>query len=106
MASSLVAHIVELPVWAHLADPLPISNQADMVAYGKTLGGGMPVGVVCGKRSLMQRFDPEHPLRVAYVIGTFAAAPSVLGPMAAFLEFVTSPTAAEKYERGAALTAK
>lgn len=80
--------------------------QADMVAYGKTLGGGMPVGVVCGKRSLMQRFDPEHPLRVAYVIGTFAAAPSVLGPMAAFLEFVTSPTAAEKYERGAALTAK
>jgi len=71
-----------------------------MVAYGKTLGGGMPVGVVCGKKQLMQRFDPEHPLRVSYVIGTFAAAPSTLGPMAAFLEFVTSPTAAEKVSVG------
>lgn len=79
---------------------------ADMVAYGKTLGGGMPVGVVCGKRKLMARFDPDHPLRVSYVIGTFAAAPAILGPMAAFLEFVTSPVAQEKYERGAMLTAK
>ena len=42
---------------------------ADMVVYGKTLGGGMPVGVVCGKKELMRRFDPEHPLRVSYVIG-------------------------------------
>ena len=24
---------------------------ADMVTYGKTLGGGLPVGVVCGRRS-------------------------------------------------------
>ena len=24
---------------------------ADMVTYGKTLGGGFPVGVVCGKRN-------------------------------------------------------
>ncbi len=26
--------------------------RADMVTYGKTLGGGLPVGVVCGKREL------------------------------------------------------
>jgi glutamate-1-semialdehyde 2,1-aminomutase len=25
--------------------------QADMVTYGKTLGGGLPVGVVCGRPS-------------------------------------------------------
>src|SRR5215813_6161583 len=27
--------------------------KADMVTYGKTLGGGLPVGVVCGRRQLM-----------------------------------------------------
>ena len=52
--------------------------QADMVVYGKTLGGGLPVGVVCGKKELMHRFDKNHPLRVNYVIGTFSAAPIVL----------------------------
>jgi glutamate-1-semialdehyde 2,1-aminomutase len=30
--------------------------RADMVTYGKTLGGGLPVGVVCGKRELMKRY--------------------------------------------------
>ena len=24
--------------------------RADMVTYGKTLGGGFPVGVVCGRK--------------------------------------------------------
>jgi glutamate-1-semialdehyde 2,1-aminomutase len=33
--------------------------QADLVTYGKTLGGGLPVGVVCGRRDLMQRFRPS-----------------------------------------------
>ena len=54
---------------------------ADMVAYGKTLGGGLPVGVVCGKKELMRRFDPERSLRVSYVIGTFAAHPLTMGSM-------------------------
>jgi len=31
--------------------------QADMVTYGKTLGGGLPVGVICGKAELMRRHD-------------------------------------------------
>ena len=47
----------------------------------------MPVGVVCGKKELMHRFDPVHPLRVNYVIGTFAAAPITLGAMAEFLKW-------------------
>src|ERR1700740_2195396 len=29
---------------------------ADVVTYGKTVGGGLPVGVVCGRKSLMRRF--------------------------------------------------
>lgn len=39
--------------------------QADMVVYGKTVAGGMPIGVVCGKSQLMRRFDAEHPMRIA-----------------------------------------
>src|SRR5215216_1669667 len=31
--------------------------QADLVTYGKVLGGGMPIGVVAGKASLMNTFD-------------------------------------------------
>ena len=78
--------------------------QPDMVVYGKTLGGGVACGVVCGKKSLMARFDPEHPLRVSYVIGTFAASPLTLGPMRAFLDWVTSAEAATKYQAAASVT--
>ena len=78
--------------------------RADVVVYGKTLGGGVACGVVCGPRRLMARFDPERPLRVAFVIGTFAAAPLTLGPMAAFLEWVTGEQAAAAYRAAAEAT--
>lgn len=65
--------------------------RGDMVCFGKTLGGGLPLGVVMGPRRLMQRSDPSAPLRVAYVIGTFAAHPLVLGTMAEFLKWATQP---------------
>lgn len=71
--------------------------RADMVMYGKTLGGGMPVGVVCGKRDLMRRFDPRRPMRLAYVVGTFAAHPLTMGTMNAFLEWVTAPERQQHY---------
>ncbi len=71
---------------------------ADMVCYGKTLGGGLPCGVVCGTPELMARFDPERPLRVSYVIGTFAAAPAVIGPMAAFLAWAATDKARKSYD--------
>ena len=72
--------------------------QADLVIYGKTVGGGMPVGVVCGKKNLMRRFDPDHPMRLAYVIGTFSAHPLVMGAMNEFLKWVTHPDAGQWYE--------
>jgi len=72
--------------------------QADMVMYGKTLGGGMPVGVVCGKQYLMRRFDPERPLRLAYVVGTFSAHPVTMGTMNAFLQWVSDPARKADYE--------
>mmetsp|Transcript_32939 Transcript_32939/g.105036 ORF Transcript_32939/g.105036 Transcript_32939/m.105036 type:complete len:1137 (+) Transcript_32939:233-3643(+) len=36
---------------------------ADVVCYGKTLGGGLPVGVVCGASWLMEDSEPHLPLR-------------------------------------------
>ena len=72
--------------------------RADMVAYGKTVAGGMPIGVVCGSKALMHRFDPEHPMRVAYVVGTFSAHPAVMGAMNEFLQWVTDPATPALYD--------
>jgi glutamate-1-semialdehyde 2,1-aminomutase len=71
--------------------------KADMVVYGKTLGGGLPVGVVCGRASLMRRFDPRRPMRMAYVVGTFSAHPAVMGAMYEFLTWVVQPHVADLY---------
>ncbi len=72
--------------------------QADMLIYGKTVGGGMPIGVCCGKKDLMRRFDPDHPMRLAYVIGTFSAHPHVMGAMNEFLRWVTKPQTVQLYD--------
>lgn len=72
--------------------------RADMVVYGKTVAGGMPIGVVCGRQALMRRFDPDRPLRVAYVIGTFSAHPVVMGAMNEFLRWLADPATATLYE--------
>ena len=73
--------------------------RADMVVYGKTVAGGMPIGVVCGTKTLMRRFDPERPMRVAYVVGTFSAHPAVMGAMNEFLRWVTEPATADAVRR-------
>ncbi len=72
-------------------------TRADMVVYGKTVGGGMPIGVVCGKKELMRRFDPDRPLRMAYVVGTFSAHPHVMGAMNEFLQWLVLPSTAAAY---------
>jgi hypothetical protein len=46
----------------------------------------------------MARCDPDRPLRLAYVIGTFSAHPLLLGTMNEFLNWSTSPEAAVEYE--------
>lgn len=71
--------------------------QADIVVYGKTVAGGMPIGVVCGKKELMRRFDSQHPMRIAYVIGTFSAHPVVMGAMNEFLNWLVQSATAELY---------
>jgi len=60
--------------------------RADMVTYGKTLGGGLPVGVVCGRADLMKRFREDRPADVCFARGTFNSHPYVMGAMQIFLE--------------------
>lgn len=64
--------------------------RADMVTYGKTLGGGFPVGVVCGRRDLMSRFREERPADICFARGTFNAHPYVMTAMQVFLERLES----------------
>ena len=71
--------------------------QADMVNYGKTLGGGLPVGVVCGRRSLMKRFRDDRPADICFARGTFNAHPYVMGAMRVFLEKLETPAVQEIY---------
>lgn len=64
--------------------------QADMVTYGKTLGGGLPVGVVCGKASWMKRFRDSVPADICFARGTFNSHPYVMGAMNVFLQHIQS----------------
>jgi glutamate-1-semialdehyde 2,1-aminomutase len=64
--------------------------RADMVTYGKTLGGGLPIGVVCGRRELMRRFRPQRPADICFARGTFNSHPYVMGAMQVFLEHLHS----------------
>jgi glutamate-1-semialdehyde 2,1-aminomutase len=65
--------------------------EADMVTYGKTLGGGLPIGILCGKKSLMTRFYAEHPADICFARGTFNAHPYVMGAMNVFLHRQETP---------------
>jgi len=71
--------------------------RADMVTYGKTLGGGLPVGVVCGRRDLMKRFREDRPADVCFARGTFNSHPYVMGAMHEFLVALESEEFRCKY---------
>lgn len=72
--------------------------KADMVTYGKTLGGGLPVGVVCGRAALMKRFREHRPADICFARGTFNAHPYVMGAMKAFLDRLQTPAVRAQYE--------
>ena len=73
--------------------------RADMVTYGKTLGGGLPVGVVCGKAALMRRFRDDRPADICFARGTFNAHPYVMAAMKQFLQRFDAPEIRSLYER-------
>ena len=72
--------------------------RADLVTYGKTLGGGLPVGVVCGRADLMRRFRDDRPADICFARGTFNAHPYVMTAMQVFLEHLDTPAVRARYE--------
>jgi glutamate-1-semialdehyde 2,1-aminomutase len=69
--------------------------RADLVTYGKTVGGGFPIGVVCGRAALMKRFREDRPGDICFARGTFNSHPAVMAAMNAFLHHIdTAPVVA------------
>ena len=69
--------------------------QADLVTYGKTIGGGMPIGIVAGTRKFMDAIDggmwrygddSAPPVENTFVAGTFNHHPLAMAAARAVLE--------------------
>lgn len=71
--------------------------RADMVTYGKTLGGGLPVGVLCGKKYWMKRFRETRPADICFARGTFNSHPYVMAAMQEFLLRLEEPGVRDLY---------
>lgn len=78
-------------------------TRADMVTYGKSLGGGLPVGVLCGRADLMRRYRDDRPADICFARGTFNAHPYVMGAMAGFLRHLATPEARQLLDEADAL---
>ncbi len=65
--------------------------EADMVTYGKTVGGGFPIGVVCGDHRLMKRYREDRPADICFARGTFNSHPYVMAAMNEFLLHLETP---------------
>jgi glutamate-1-semialdehyde 2,1-aminomutase len=72
--------------------------RADMVTYGKSLAGGLPVGVVCGRKEWMRRFRDDHPVDVCFARGTFNSHPYVMAAMDEFLSRLARPNFRSIYD--------
>jgi glutamate-1-semialdehyde 2,1-aminomutase len=71
--------------------------RADLVTYGKTIAGGLPIGVVCGRKEVMRRFREDRPADICFARGTFNAHPYVMGSMCEFFERLDSAPIAALY---------
>ncbi len=71
--------------------------KADLVTYGKTLGGGLPVGAVCGTHALMKRWREDSPADICFARGTFNSHPYVMTAMRAFLRHMDTPEGRSVY---------
>ena len=72
--------------------------RADLVTYGKTVGGGLPIGVVCGRREFMKRYRDDRPADVCFARGTFNSHPCVMGAMHEFLTRLERPEMLALYD--------
>jgi glutamate-1-semialdehyde 2,1-aminomutase len=72
--------------------------RADMVTYGKSLAGGLPVGAVCGRKDLMRRFRDDRPADVCFARGTFNSHPYVMTAMGEFMSRLAGPNFLSIYD--------
>ena len=72
--------------------------RADMVTYGKSLAGGLPIGVVCGRKDLMRRFRTDRPADICFARGTFNSHPYVMMAMDEFLTRLADPAFRKVYD--------
>jgi glutamate-1-semialdehyde 2,1-aminomutase len=72
--------------------------RSDLVTYGKTLGGGLPVGVLSGRREWMKRYREDRPVDVCLARGTFNSHPYVMGAMNEFLGRLETPEVLRLYQ--------
>jgi glutamate-1-semialdehyde 2,1-aminomutase len=72
--------------------------RADMVTYGKSLAGGLPIGAVCGRKALMRRFRDERPADICFARGTFNSHPYVMMATDEFLSRLASDNFRKAYE--------
>ncbi|MET3210040.1 UNVERIFIED_CONTAM: iturin family lipopeptide synthetase A [Paenibacillus sp. PvR008] len=75
--------------------------QADLVTYGKIIGGGLPIGIVAGKAAFMNGIDggtwsfgddsyPQHEQQRTFVAGTFCHHPLAMAASLAVLDHLES----------------
>ena len=74
--------------------------RADLVTFGKIIGGGMPVGAYCGSRALMEQVAPCGPV---YQAGTLSCNPVAMAAGLAQLRYIQAHpevyAALEKYAK-------
>ena len=61
--------------------------EADIVTFGKVIGGGMPVGAFAGKKEIMKHLSPEGPI---YQAGTLSGNPVAMSAGLAMLKKLKS----------------
>jgi glutamate-1-semialdehyde 2,1-aminomutase len=71
---------------------------ADIVTYGKSLAGGLPIGVVCGRKDLMRRYRDDRPVDICFARGTFNSHPYVMMAMDEFLTRLEAPAFSSVYD--------
>ncbi|MEO6828388.1 MAG: aminotransferase class III-fold pyridoxal phosphate-dependent enzyme, partial [Acidobacteriaceae bacterium] len=72
---------------------------ADLMTYGKVVGGGMPIGILAGKAAFMDALDGGHwefgdnsvpEVGMTFFAGTFVRHPLVMAALCATLEHIRS----------------
>ena len=64
--------------------------EADLVTYGKTIGGGLPIGIVAGKNKFMKIIKGTQEQLPVFMGGTFSANPMTMASSKALLNYLIS----------------